>query len=340
MEPIWCVLGVWQENMLNDSSIYDPTDIRWSGRILPPFLCVIKWIDTMADDGSSLTHYFFPLFQHMFPGCQSCPSRETYTVGLEQAEGAGICHHMYFFTSLIYFTGSSNSSVLNMASYWFMKNDSGGAYSWAASMGMATNGASWAAVWGGAPGGFDDLQHDTRDFPYGTNYSDMFSFCRGDCSVISIGSINNDFVISKEYFALREGACRDSMSTPNWEKFTVPPQPLVEPYYSCTQTTWDAFNDALGIASGFAASLGGVALLLLLPCVYLFKEDKEDEEEGHSKDALMSKLGDLLVEAENKRRITSSGLDIHDVMKLMSELTEPQPSDGVAVALEAGDSLL
>ena len=318
MDPIWCILGVDEKgNMLNDSSIYDRLDVRWSGRVLPPFICVLKWVDAYKTDGTLQSHYFFPMFQHLFPGCQSCPSRPTYTEQLQQP--VDVCDNMYFFTSLLYFPHSSNTSILDMISYWFLKDQSG-AESWAAWLGMESNGASWTAAFGGESSVFNNLQHDIRDFPYGTNYSDMFAFCRGDCSIISIGSVNNEFTISKDFFSLRKGACRDSMSTPYWDKFTTPPQPLVEPYFSCTQTTWDAFNDALGIASGFAASLGSLALLLLLPCVYLFKEEKV----GRSKEELISKLGDLLVETENTRRITKNELDANDVLKLLNELTEPE----------------
>ena len=323
MDPIWCILGVdYEGNMLDDSSVYDPMDPRWSGRVLPPFFCFIKWTDVMMTDGTYTSHYFFPLFQHMYPGCQSCPSRPTYTKYLEAP--AEICNNLFFYTSLVYFPYSSNTSGLDMISYWFMKNQSGASY-WASWLGMESNGASWGATFGGNFSGFDSLNHDERDFPYGTNYSDMFAFCGGDCSIISIGSINNEFTISKDFYALREGACRDSMSTPHWEKFSSPPQPLVEPYFSCTQTTWDAFNDALGIASGFAASLGSLALLLLLPCVYIYKEDKK----GPTKEELISKFGDLLVETEKTRRTTKNGLDVNDMLKLLNELTEPQEEDEI-----------
>ena len=54
-------------------------------------------------------------------------------------------------------------------------------------------------------------------------------------------------------------------------KFLNPPVPLVENYFECTKKPFDAFQDAIGVASGFAGSVGSVVLLVLIPIVYIFR---------------------------------------------------------------------
>jgi hypothetical protein len=98
-----------------------------------------------------------------------------------------------------------------------------------------------------------------------------FDFCNGNCTLISIGFVNPTKAISKNFLNLK-GSCIDTLTTPFWYRFKMPPTKLEEAYFECTKTTYDAIIDSIGVASGFTSTIGSFILLALVPFIILFKK--------------------------------------------------------------------
>jgi hypothetical protein len=106
-------------------------------------------------------------------------------------------------------------------------------------------------------------------------------------------------------------------------KFETPPAPLVESYFECTKKQFDAFNNAIGIASGFAGSIGGTVLLVLIPVALYFRKPAK----GPSKEELMDRLAEELVKAAEAA--SPNPQDIHDVVAIINNVLSPKVDAGM-----------
>ena len=128
-----------------------------------------------------------------------------------------------------------------------------------------------------------------------------YSFCNGSCSLYAINSFGdslNDHAISQFMNILDGGACEDVLSMP-FDAFSslvsVPPEDLTEKYYECNTAPADAFNDAIGIASGNTATIVPIVFMVLLPFIYLWitisggiaKHEYQREEKDDMQDKLI-----------------------------------------------------
>ena len=103
------------------------------------------------------------------------------------------------------------------------------------------------------------------------------------------------------------------------EKFKVPPISIVEPYFQCTKTTWEALYDAIGVSSGFASSVGGATLLILAPLVYIFKKKRE----GPTKEYVMEKFSDSLLKLATHRHQDKTKLNYDDLLEIFQDVSTP-----------------
>lgn len=175
-----------------------------------------------------------------------------------------------------------------------------------------------------------------------------YSFCNvadyGFCSMMVIhlfGDTIPDRATTNFMYQLKNGSCGDPFSIPKSSfqaMVDYPPTPIVENYYECTLSNVDAFNNAIGIASGNTSAYMPVIVLLLLPLIYVLlrifnvplpKEEYGEEEYKRVGQLVMKSL--LRASDRKTRGMKKNGV----IMQLAKELqrvdmygsTDKQDSD-------------
>jgi hypothetical protein len=101
-----------------------------------------------------------------------------------------------------------------------------------------------------------------------------FDFCtlsHGSCSIIAFNVFDSNRAISPYSYLLPQTSCYDTFTTPHFDMLVeIPPFPLVEQFYECTDNTQTAFEESLGIAVGNAMFWVPLILICCLPLVYAF----------------------------------------------------------------------
>lgn len=110
--------------------------------------------------------------------------------------------------------------------------------------------------------------------------SEAYSFCDvdvfGSCSLYVVRSFGDSLTDSSTtpfLYQLVNGSCGDPFGVPApvfQQLVDNPPTPITESYYQCTLTEYDAVNNAVGIASGITTTIVPIAVMLLLPFIYLW----------------------------------------------------------------------
>lgn len=106
---------------------------------------------------------------------------------------------------------------------------------------------------------------------------DVYQFCKlangKTCSMVNFFGINKRRkTVSDFQYQLVNGSCSDSITIPpdQWQLLREnPPVDLNQQYYECYQSTWNAFLNAVGIASGNSSIAMIFILLISLPFLYL-----------------------------------------------------------------------
>jgi hypothetical protein len=253
MDKLWCILPIG-----NDGNYFNPPQDEYENYPFPP-VCLMK--------SKVGVLYFLPTLSHMFDGCNSCPpassSRPIFGT-------SAICDDFLFYVSVITFQGdpfTSGMKLFDFISSAFKKSvlllgDNSFLYYYGIMVDVQN--AAYMAVYS-----------NSSEFP-----NNAFDFCDNSCTVLSFGTIKTLDPTNPSKHDLNKAGlsfpiinCQNLYTTDNWNKFLIPPIPMVEIYYECTKFSFDAFNDALGVASGFASSLASVAFILFLPFIYLFKKE-------------------------------------------------------------------
>lgn len=143
---------------------------------------------------------------------------------------------------------------------------------------------------------------DTNDIVLDATWREnAYAFCNGYCSIFAVNSFGDslsDHSVSEFMHVLRGGACEDvlSMSRETYLSLvSAPPVELSEKYYECNTAPADAFNDAIGIASGNTSTIVPIVFMVLLPFIYLWitisggiaKHEYEQEEKDDMRDQLI-----------------------------------------------------
>ena len=134
--------------------------------------------------------------------------------------------------------------------------------------------ASWAAVASTYEPNVDPIiyDHQWRRSSYEFCHHNLY----GTCSIYIVNSYGNqvfDKAITPYMFIIPNGACSAQFVVSDAAFDNIihnPPTPIVEDYYECTLTPLNALINAAGIASGNMAVIVPLAMLALLPLVYLW----------------------------------------------------------------------
>lgn len=254
MDKLWCILPID-----NDGNYFNPPQDEYENYPFPP-VCLMK--------SKVGVFYFLPTLSHMFDGCNSCPPASS---SRPIFETSAICDEFLFYVSVITFQGdpyTSGMKLFNFISSAFKKSalflgDNSFLYYYG--MMADVQNAAYMAVYS-----------NSSEFP-----NNAFDFCDNSCTVLSFGTIKTLDPTNPSKHDLNKAGlsfpiinCQNLYTTDNWNKFLIPPIPMIEIYYECTKFSFDAFNDALGVASGFASSLASVAFILFIPLIYLFKKER------------------------------------------------------------------
>ena len=160
-----------------------------------------------------------------------------------------------------------------------------------------------------------------------------YEFCTvdvyGSCSLMVVhlfGSTIPDRALTPFMYQLKNGSCANPFSVPKsaFEAMIYnPPTPIVENYFECTLSNVDAFNNAIGIASGNTSAYMPVIVLLLLPFIYILLKvfnvplPKEEYHEDEYKQVGQLVMKSLLRASDQKTRgMKRNGI----IMKLAKEL--------------------
>lgn len=143
--------------------------------------------------------------------------------------------------------------------------------------------------------------------------------------------------VNKYMVSVENGSCNDILSVPDATAFHIYseiPTPLVEDYVECTLLPSDSFINAIGIAVGNAGFFVPLALLVLMPFVYMWlyatgSYDDEDRYSDKEVDDTVKELAILLLDVKNGR---SCGLSprssvIHRLLKEMAKAEEGENSE-------------
>ena len=132
---------------------------------------------------------------------------------------------------------------------------------------------------------------------------DAFSFCDYQCAIIvfenwmSTGKLE----INDKFVELSSGACVDIFTSPYFDKLGIDtPTTLTEEYYKCSQSTWQAFINASGIAYSNVGLLFPVFIIVLIPLLYFYltlarKLPPEETYSHREKLSAVEELGEILL---------------------------------------------
>jgi hypothetical protein len=163
---------------------------------------------------------------------------------------------------------------------------------------------------------------------------DAFNFCRLPssgitCSLITFYSLDQDNTVSDYHYPLLQGSCVSSITVNDsaWQNLaSTPPTPLTQIYYECLPAQYDAFLNAVGVASGNTSIAMLILLFLCVPIVFgiiaccrqipipqeysekpkektldtlatLILRIRDDHYEGIAKDSEISKIAEEMVKA-------------------------------------------
>jgi hypothetical protein len=140
-----------------------------------------------------------------------------------------------------------------------------------------------------------------------------YSFCNYSCSVLVVNSFGDaleDSAMTEFMFQMVNGSCSDiySMSDETFQTLqATAPTAITERYLQCKMKTEDAFNDALGIAAGNAATVVPVIFLMILPIFYFLETffgvdlNGRGEFSDHDIEETLSELMVLLLRVEDHK---------------------------------------
>lgn len=105
-----------------------------------------------------------------------------------------------------------------------------------------------------------------------------YDFCTlegvGACSILMFNPFGREInSVSEFYYQVPYPACYDSFTVPDdqWQSLAArPPVDLVQEYYACKATVYDALFNSVGIASGNTATFVPILMLFLLPLIYMY----------------------------------------------------------------------
>lgn len=85
----------------------------------------------------------------------------------------------------------------------------------------------------------------------GSFVSSWFDFCGDACVVLAANVWDNDHSITPYFYQYENAHCQDGLSSTSFSALGMnPPMVLVEVYWKCVSSAWDAFIQSVGIASG------------------------------------------------------------------------------------------
>lgn len=174
----------------------------------------------------------------------------------------------------------------------------------------AFNKMAYNATWASAASTYSSTDPMYKDPVF---RKDAYDFCFSEflnesCSILSINVYGDslfDKALTEFMYILTEGSCNDvfTMSDNTLQGLLAkPPTPFVENYYECTLSEVDAFINAVGIASGNTGTLVPVAILCLLPLLYMWlnatgqtspKEEYSREDKALASEFIAIQVGNL-----------------------------------------------
>ncbi len=135
------------------------------------------------------------------------------------------------------------------------------------------------------------------------NSHDAFSFCDNQCAILVLENwmSSGKREINDKFVDLTTGSCNDIFTSPHFDNLGKdPPTTLTEAYYKCTQSTWQSFVTASGVAYGNVGLLFPIFIIVLVPLLYFYlviarKLPPEEVYSHKEKLSAIEELGEILL---------------------------------------------
>lgn len=189
-----------------------------------------------------------PAVHHYLPGCMTCDGNRRY----EKYNNDNYCDVFDVMLGIYYYPGVNK---------------------WTEAVELYYNYSSFAEL-------SKDTFYPLYDMSNGVENATSYEFCNG-CKLLGANVWDQNAYLSPQFLTLPAAHCVDSFSLTDAalaQLYENPPVRLVEPYFRCKMSPWNAFISSVGIAAGNLGAFGPIAIIcIILPTLYFYFKFADEE---------------------------------------------------------------